>query len=114
LARASDLRQEAAVADSGVTVLSEAITPQDPSFPKKPLIFGGALVLGAAMGLALSLLLELLRRRVRGVEDLQNGIEPPLLAVISRSTTPKVKAATPKAEKTRTKVPRTKQKRALA
>lgn len=83
LARSSDLRQEAAVADSGVTTLSEAVTPRSPSFPKKPLIFGGALGLGVGVGLFLSLLVELLRRRVRGVEDLQNSFEVPLLAVIS-------------------------------
>lgn len=84
LARASELRQEAAVADSGITVLSEAVTPKRPSFPNNPLIFGGAIGLGGAMGLVLSLLIELLQRRVRGVEDLENAIDAPLLAVISR------------------------------
>jgi len=88
LARASELRQEAAVADSGISVLSEAITPRAPAFPNKPLIFGGALGLGAAIGLFLSLLLELFRRRVRGVEDLQNGMHVPLLAVISTHSHP--------------------------
>jgi uncharacterized protein involved in exopolysaccharide biosynthesis len=83
LARASELRQEAAVADSGIAVLSEAVTPQNPSFPNNPLIFGGALGLGGAIGLFLSLLLELLRRRVRGVEDVAGVAEVPLLAVVS-------------------------------
>jgi uncharacterized protein involved in exopolysaccharide biosynthesis len=83
LARASELRQESAVADSGIAVLSEAITPRAPAFPNKPLIFGGALGIGAAIGLFLSLLIELFRRRVRGVEDLQHGTHVPLLAVIS-------------------------------
>lgn len=83
LSRAAELRQEAAVADSGITVLSEAVTPKKPTFPNKPLIFGGGLVLGAALGLLLSLLLEFLNRRVRGVEDLQSGMDAPLLAIIS-------------------------------
>lgn len=82
LARAAELRQEAAVADSGVTVLSEAVTPRKPAFPNKPLIFGGSIALGAAVGLLLGLILEFLRRRVRGVEDLQNSLDVPLLAVI--------------------------------
>ena len=106
LARASDLRQEAAVADSGVTVLSEAITPRNPSFPNKPLIFGGALVLGAAVGLSLSLLLELFQRRVRGVEDLEHAVEAPLLAVLSKRPKPRrarvtkaAKKATPRANR---------------
>ncbi len=83
LARAAELRQEAAVADSGITVLSEAVTPKKPTFPNKPLIIGGAIALGGAVGLLLSLVLEFLNRRVRGVEDLVHGVDAPLLAVIS-------------------------------
>jgi len=85
LARAGELRQEAAVADSGVTLLSEAVTPKDPAFPKKPLIFGGALALGAGLGLLLALIIELVSRRVRGADDLANALDVPLLAVISTS-----------------------------
>jgi capsular polysaccharide biosynthesis protein len=83
LQRAGELRQEAAVADSGITVLSEAVTPRSPSFPNKPLIFFGSIALGGALGLFLSLIMELLRRRVRGSEDLEHAIDAPLLAVIS-------------------------------
>ncbi len=83
LARAAELRQEATVADSGIAVLSEAVTPRKPAFPNKPLIMGGAIGLGAGVGLLLSLILELARRRVRGVEDLENAVDVPLLAVIS-------------------------------
>jgi succinoglycan biosynthesis transport protein ExoP len=83
LSRASELRQETAVADPGITVLSNAVTPRNPSFPNKPLILGGGAMLGAGLGLLLSLILELLNRRVRGVEDLQNGAHVPLLAVIT-------------------------------
>lgn len=83
LARAGELRQEAAVADSGITVLSEAVTPHNPSFPNVPLIGFGSVGLGAALGLFLSLILELLRRRVRGSEDLEHAIDAPLLAIIS-------------------------------
>jgi uncharacterized protein involved in exopolysaccharide biosynthesis len=82
LSRAAELRQEAAIADPGVTVLGEAVTPRHPAFPNKPLILGGGLVLGAGLGLLLSLILELLNRRLRGVEDLDHLIDAPLLAVI--------------------------------
>lgn len=83
LARAAELRQQAAVADSGITVMSEAISPRNPSFPNKPLILGGGLALGAGMGLMLSLLLEFLQRRVRGPEDLIHSVKVPLMAVIT-------------------------------
>lgn len=83
LERAAELRQEAAVADSGITVLSEAVSPRNPTFPNKPLIFGGALALGLAVGLMLSLILEFLQRRVRGVDDLQKSFDVPVLAVIA-------------------------------
>ncbi|WP_394764242.1 Wzz/FepE/Etk N-terminal domain-containing protein [Phenylobacterium sp.] len=86
LARAVMLRQEAAVADPGITVLSEAVTPTSPAFPKKGLILGGAIALGGAAGLLLSLILEFLFRRIRGVEDLEGSISVPLLAVIGPLT----------------------------
>jgi uncharacterized protein involved in exopolysaccharide biosynthesis len=86
LARAVSLRQEAAVADPGITVLSEAVTPNSPAFPKKGLILGGAVALGGAAGLLLSLILEFLFRRVRGVEDLEGAVGVPLLAVIAPFT----------------------------
>ena len=83
LARASELRQQGAVADAGITVLSEAITPKAPSFPNKPLILGGGFGLGAAVGLFLSLIIELLARKVRGIEDLQHSVDVPVLAVVT-------------------------------
>ena len=82
MARIAELRQEAAIADTGIATLGEAVTPQKPSFPNKPLILGGALGLGFGMGVLLSLLLELFGRRVRSIEDLQSAIDAPLLAVV--------------------------------
>ena len=91
LERSAQLRQEAGVADSGISVLSEAVTPKKPAFPNKPLILGGSVALGIGIGLLLSLLLELLSRKVRGPEDLINGFDVPLLAVIGVSAKPKSK-----------------------
>lgn len=82
MARIAQLRQEASVADAGITVLGEAVTPQSPSFPNIPLILGGALALGAGMGVMLSLLLELFGRRIRSLEDIEGATDAPLLAVI--------------------------------
>jgi uncharacterized protein involved in exopolysaccharide biosynthesis len=82
LARAGELGQEAAAADAGVTPLGPATVANEPAFPKKPLIIIGSIGLGLAMGVMSALLAELLARRLRSPEDLQNAIDVPLLAVI--------------------------------
>jgi polysaccharide biosynthesis transport protein len=69
-ARAGELALESNIADTGATPVGTVLAPTEPSFPNKPLMVGGATILGAALGFALSLLLELMNRRVRGVEDL--------------------------------------------
>jgi len=83
MARAAQFRQEAAAADVGIAMLGTAVTPQDPSYPNKPLIIVGALGLGGGLGLFIALLVELLSRRVRGVEDLEWAVDAPMLAVIA-------------------------------
>ena len=60
MARAAQFRQEAAAADTGISLMGNAVTPQTPSFPNKPLIMFGSLGLGAGMGVLVGLLLELL------------------------------------------------------
>jgi uncharacterized protein involved in exopolysaccharide biosynthesis len=81
-ARAGELSMEAGVAETNMTPLGVVVTPTKPVFPNKPLILGGALVLGFGFGLALALLIELLNRRVRGVEDLNGSVDVTCLAVI--------------------------------
>jgi uncharacterized protein involved in exopolysaccharide biosynthesis len=91
--RAAELRQQADVSDTGLTPLGAAMASDRPVFPNRPLILGGALGFGFAFGILLALLLELMNRRVRGVEDMVSIREVPLLAVInspsrSRGETP--------------------------
>lgn len=83
VARSAELRQEADVADSGVTPLGNAVTPTEPSFPNKPMLLVGGLVGGAGLGALAALLLEIVGRRVRSVEDLRVAVAAPVLAVIS-------------------------------
>jgi succinoglycan biosynthesis transport protein ExoP len=83
--RAAELRQEAAVSDTGITPLGSAAQPSSPDFPKKGLMLGGALGLGLAFGAMLSILLELLDHRVRSYEDLEGAFEVPVLAVIGQT-----------------------------
>jgi len=79
--KAAELKQEATIGETGLTVLGAAVTPQKPKFPNNPLIFGGALGLGLGSGVLIALLVELLGRRVRGLEDLK-AIDAPVLAVV--------------------------------
>ena len=83
VAKAADLRQQAAIGDTGLTPLGAATVPAAPSFPNVPLIMFGSLGLGLVLGLSIALLIELLNRRVRGPEDLQTVLDAPLLAVVS-------------------------------
>jgi succinoglycan biosynthesis transport protein ExoP len=82
-AHVADLRQEAAIDDTGITPLGGAVTPQTPSFPNKILILPGSAAAGLGIGLLVALLLELLARRVRGPEDLQHIEGLPLIAVVA-------------------------------
>lgn len=82
-ARIGDLRQEAAVADTGLTPLGSAVTPKSPAFPNKLLIIPGSLALGLATGVLVALLAELFNRRVRGVEELRDLADVPLLTVVA-------------------------------
>ncbi len=81
--RTSELQLESNVADSGLIVLGDATVASRPSFPNWPLIFGLATGAGLALGLAMSLLVELLNRRVRGAEDLSLAARVPVFAVIA-------------------------------
>jgi capsular polysaccharide biosynthesis protein len=91
--RAGELRQEAEVVEAGVTPLGSALTPQEPVFPNKALVFAGALAGGLGGGVVLSLLLEFLARRVRGAEDLESLVDAPMLAVIRRTPQKKVRTS---------------------
>ena len=68
--RAADLSQQAQARETGLTPLGNAVTPDSPVFPKWPLVVFGSLALGLVLGVLAALVTELLRRRVRGEEDM--------------------------------------------
>lgn len=74
--RAAELQQQSESGESGFTVLGNAVAPQSPDFPKWPLLIFGSISLGAALGLLVALAIELLGRRIRGIEDLQHERVP--------------------------------------
>lgn len=94
--RVADLRQEAAIADTGLTPLGSAVTPKSPAFPNKLLILPGSIALGLATGLLAALLAELFNRRVRSIEDLRDFANAPLLTVVAgRTKTAKIRLRRP-------------------
>jgi polysaccharide biosynthesis transport protein len=80
--RAAQLDQEAQSTETGLTRLGSAVAPDGPTFPRTVPVVFGSLALGLGLGVLLSLLVELLNRRVRSADDLIiNGI--PVIGVMS-------------------------------
>jgi uncharacterized protein involved in exopolysaccharide biosynthesis len=86
-ARAAELRQESEVAESGVTPLGAAVTPQSPVFPNKPLLIGAGFGGGLGLGFVIALALELFGRRIRSHQDLQVAVHVPVLAIVAKPRT---------------------------
>ena len=84
-ARAAQFREEGAVGDSGLTPLGLAYVPKAPKFPNMLLIIPGSMGFGFVLGILISVLMELINRRVRGPEDLAGLADVPLLAVIGEN-----------------------------
>lgn len=83
-ARATELEQQAGSTETGLTLLGSAVAPTRPAFPNKPLILFGALGLGCAFGIVVSLFVEMLSRRVRGTDDLMLAGVPTIGAMVKR------------------------------
>ncbi len=83
--RFGELRMEADVGEAGLVTLGDVIVPDKAYFPNKPLIIGGALGFGLALGIVLSLLIELVQRRVRCPEDLEYGAGVEVFATIGQA-----------------------------
>lgn len=88
-ARAASYRMQGQQSFVNAVSLDEAAPPATPAFPQKPLILALAIGLGLAGGLILSLLVEMLDRRVRTDADLADavGVEP--LGVLASARTPR-------------------------
>lgn len=68
--RSAQLQQEAQSIESGLTLLGDAVAPDEPVFPKTGLMTAASLALGLVGGIVAALAMEVFRRRVRGTEDL--------------------------------------------
>ncbi len=88
--RTAELQQEAESNETGLSFLGAAVAPSSPSFPKIPLLLIGAIAIGLLLGGGISILVELLYRKVRGPVDLE-AIGVPLLGManVAALTAPK-------------------------
>ena len=74
---------ESQATQANVSVLTPAIEPRTPSYPKPlRLILLVSILVGAAAGAAAAVGLEMLDRRVRSVDDLGEMLQVPVLGVI--------------------------------
>jgi len=84
----SDLASQATQAN--VSVLTQALVPLDPSFPKplgKTMLM--AIAAGILLGAGAAFLIEMLDRRIRTTEDLVELLKLPVLGVIARAKAPR-------------------------
>jgi chain length determinant protein EpsF len=73
---------EAGARQTNVSILNPAVEPSWPSKPKRLLNIALGIVMGLVLGLAAVFLLELLDRRVRSGDDLETGLDAPLLGTL--------------------------------
>jgi chain length determinant protein EpsF len=73
---------ESGARSTNVTVLNPAVEPSRPSKPKRALNVMLGLVVGLMLGFAAVFLLELLDRRIRSADDLEAGLDAPLLGTL--------------------------------
>jgi len=82
LARNIVNKVESGARATNVTVLNPAVEPSSPVKPRKAVNIMLGVVVGLMLGLAAVFLLELLDRRVRSVDDLEEGLDAPLLGTL--------------------------------
>ena len=80
--RYSQTNLESRMDRGNVVVLAPALVPTSPSFPRIPLILAAAVVAGGLLGLLFVLAVELLDRRVRGLDDLIDAVGGQILVFI--------------------------------
>lgn len=80
--RAAQLRLSANVSETGLTPMGAGTAGDTPDFPNKPLIIIAATAFGLVLGICLALLVEMLGRRVRTLNDLEVSSGAPVLAEI--------------------------------
>jgi len=69
-------------AEQDIRIISNAVVPEEPFAPKKGIILVAALVVGAALGVMLSVLMEILRKGFYTVSQAEQVLNLPVLSVV--------------------------------
>jgi len=92
--RAFQMRQLATMEESGLSPVGDVKVPEDPIYPNPQMIIGVCVGLGLAIGALGSLMIEMLRLRVRSVDQLENAVGLRVLAVMPKVATAAARAPT--------------------
>jgi chain length determinant protein EpsF len=84
--RASQANIESHANQTNISVLNPAVAPQDPSKPRVLLNTLVSIILGGLLGLTAALVVELMHRRIRSVEDLLEALDIPSLGTVASAT----------------------------
>jgi capsular exopolysaccharide synthesis family protein len=84
LARLQQTDAQETLGQVNVTVLSEALPPDEPSSPRTHLVLAGALVTGVALGCLAVLLVQVLSSTILRPKDLERQTKLPVLALVPR------------------------------
>jgi succinoglycan biosynthesis transport protein ExoP len=84
--RHSETSLESRMDQGNVAVLSPARAPTASSLPKLPLILGLAVVVGGLLGMIFALAIELVDRRVRGIDDLADAVGGQILGFLENTS----------------------------
>lgn len=81
---------ESQATQANVSVLTPAVPPVTPSFPKPlPQMVVLGILLGAILGLGAAFLIEMVDRRIRSAEDLAEMLQLPVLGVVQHARRPR-------------------------
>lgn len=73
---------ESLATQSNVSVLSQAVAPVEPTWPKPLLVTALALFLGGLLGIGVVVARELFDRRVRSIDDVAQAVALPVIGVL--------------------------------
>ena len=86
----------ASSADSGGSIITNAVPPANPATPKKKIVLPSGLVIGLVIGLALAFLMDRRDKHIRGAHDVERVLGlPVMLTVPATSSGEHVPSASP-------------------